>query len=235
MHRFSSQTFSLHDCFVKFMENEKLDDYTCPKCHGEGQKKQPHDKEMPDGIHTTTNDGSDDVDNSDHNDDDDDGSSNHMYISKGLTKSMSLWRLPPILIVQMKRFKFDRVSYHHRKLNQRIRFPISSSLSSSITSKGVAKGTTAIPYLDMAPYMTSSKMKEYKLVEPGIYKAVHTHSNSNDDILCTSFDLYAVVHHSGALGSGHYVATVKDSNQRDGLWYCYNDDEVGAHVHTYDY
>ena len=79
--------------------------------------------------------------------------------------------------------------------------------------------------------MTSSKMKEYKLVEPGVYKAVRTHSNSNDDILCTSFDLYAVVHHSGALGSGHYVATVKDSNQRDGLWYCYNDDEVGVHVH----
>ena len=170
------------------MENEKLDDYTCPKCHGQGLGEN-----------------------------EDNSGSNENYVTKGLTKSMSLWRLPPILIVQMKRFKFDKISYQHRKLNQRIKFPSSSS-SGDETIKS---------YLDMAPYMTNSKMENFEEIEPGLYKAkMNREEGEDEETLCTSYDLYAVIHHSGALGSGHYVATVKDSEQRKGAWYCYNDDEV---------
>jgi hypothetical protein len=38
-----------------------------------------------------------------------------------MKKVFSLWRLPPILIIQLKRFQFDRIS--RRKLNQRVDFP----------------------------------------------------------------------------------------------------------------
>eukprot|EP00943_MAST-04B_sp_MAST-4B-sp1_P004346 g4346.t1 len=110
---------------------------------------------------------------------------------------MSLWRLPPILIVQMKRFKFDKISYQHRKLNQRIKFPSSSS-SGDETIKS---------YLDMAPYMTNSKMENFEEIEPGLYKAkMNREEGEDEETLCTSYDLYAVIHHSGALGSGHYLS-----------------------------
>jgi hypothetical protein len=39
-----------------------------------------------------------------------------------LKKSFMLWRLPPVLIVQLKRFQFDRTS--RKKLNNRIDFPL---------------------------------------------------------------------------------------------------------------
>ena len=37
------------------------------------------------------------------------------------------------------------------------------------------------------------------------------------------YDLYAVVHHLGALSAGHYVASVKAT---DGKWRCFNDSQV---------
>merc|ERR1711998_805399 len=132
----------------------------------------------------------------------------------------------------MKRFKFDKVSLHHRKLNQRIRFPISSSSSLSSSSSS-SVNVDEVPYLDMAPYMTASKMKSYEMLHAGLYAAKKHGDNDDDndndndnDTLCTSYDLYAIVHHSGALGSGHYVTTAKDSDSRDGEWFLYNDDEV---------
>jgi len=39
-----------------------------------------------------------------------------------LSKAFTLWRLPPVLIVQLKRFRFDRTS--RRKLNNQIDFPM---------------------------------------------------------------------------------------------------------------
>ncbi|CAN0541463.1 unnamed protein product [Ectocarpus sp. 12 AP-2014] len=38
------------------------------------------------------------------------------------------------------------------------------------------------------------------------------------------YDLYSVVHHLGALSSGHYVASVK--SQPTGKWHYFNDDQV---------
>lgn len=42
------------------------------------------------------------------------------------------------------------------------------------------------------------------------------------------YDLYAVVHHLGALSSGHYVASVK--SQPSGKWHYFNDDQVSTAV-----
>ena len=39
-----------------------------------------------------------------------------------MQKSFTLWRLPPVLIIQLKRFQFDRTN--RRKLNNHIEFPI---------------------------------------------------------------------------------------------------------------
>ena len=38
----------------------------------------------------------------------------------------------------------------------------------------------------------------------------------------TLYDLYGVVNHEGALGSGHYYAFINS----EGVWRCYNDDKV---------
>lgn len=100
-----------------------------------------------------------------------------------LKKSFMLWRLPPVLIVQLKRFQFDRTS--RRKLNNRIDFPLTD--------------------LDLTNYIAPTRFKKLQ-----IDTAEETKAQSLDnDGVCSSYDLYSVIHHVGALGGGHYVTTTR--------------------------
>ncbi len=79
-------------CLDKFMEKEPLDGVVCPKCKA---------------CHTnTSSDGGSD--------------GRGAGTSGGMQKSFTIWRQPPVLIVQIKRFQFDRTS--RRKLNTCIDF-----------------------------------------------------------------------------------------------------------------
>lgn len=106
-------------------------------------------------------------------------------------KRIELWRLPPVLVVQIKRFHFDRHS--RRKLNTRVDFPVSG--------------------LDLRPFMAAG--------------AVQGLPEGAAGSLCSAYDLYATVHHVGALGGGHYVAAALDrSGGKAGVWLCFNDETV---------
>lgn len=105
-----------------------------------------------------------------------------------LKRSFMLWRLPPVLIVQLKRFQFDRTA--RKKLNQRIDFPMDD--------------------LDLASYVSKTRFD------------VNDNSSSK---ICTSYDLCGVIHHVGALGGGHYVATIREDHASD-KWHCFNDNVV---------
>jgi hypothetical protein len=94
---------------------------------------------------------------------------------RSMKKSFQLWRLPPVLVVQLKRFQFDRTS--RKKLNQCVDFPFRD--------------------LDVADYIAASKRQ-----------ALDERGQAAE---CSKYDLYSVIHHIGALGGGHYVATNKHS------------------------
>jgi ubiquitin C-terminal hydrolase len=151
-----------------------------------------------------------------------------------LSKRLTIWRPPPVLIVQLKRFQFDRTS--RRKLNNKIDFPLDG--------------------FDIGPFLAPSKqldMIKSKIKEEGLMQSVSidakgdmkelnkegstegkvdNNDDDNEEDICTIYDLYAAVHHIGALGGGHYVATIRDcSNENESVdnkdnWYYFNDNHV---------
>jgi hypothetical protein len=131
-----------------------------------------------------------------------------------LMKCFILWRLPPILFIQLKRFQFDQ--FTRRKLNDLVDFPIDD--------------------LDVSPYIAPKK---------GVVDEAHPPE-------CSKYHLYAVVHHVGIMGGGHYVASIRDNSENvlnmsevkeydngtssnnnkilqrylSNQWWCYNDSSV---------
>ncbi|CAD8183871.1 unnamed protein product [Paramecium octaurelia] len=90
-------------------------------------------------------------------------------------KKIDLWSMPNILIIHLKRFKFN--SQFRAKIRSLVKYPLQNlSFENLVCTKQTEKPT---------------------------------------------YDLYAVINHSGTLTSGHYTAYAK--NRDDLHWYHYND------------
>ncbi|KAK8808625.1 hypothetical protein WA158_008526 [Blastocystis sp. Blastoise] len=110
-----------------------------------------------------------------------------------------LWRLPPILIIHLKRFEYIPMSISplqnsrintelgKRKINTFVEFPIDG--------------------LDLSPYLSDSIREQY------------------DNNHCL-YDLIAVSNHNGDANFGHYNAYCKDMNEGEEKWYDYNDSRM---------
>ncbi|KAL0993039.1 hypothetical protein UPYG_G00102510 [Umbra pygmaea] len=120
-------------------------------------------------------------------------------LQQGMVK-MSLWTLPDILILHLKRFR--QVGERRNKLATMVRFPL--------------KG------LDMAPHLV--KRSQNGPLPPGSRKQPRP-----PDMATPAFyyDLYAVCNHHGGMTGGHYTAFCR--NSVDGQWYGY-DDSSAEHV-----
>ena len=131
------------------------------------------------------------------------------------TTRMTLWRLPPVLVIHLKRFQFTATM--RRKLRDLVVFPIEGLDVSKITapdgriSKGLGKDTTGEKTDDATEATGSSSV-----------------SAAGDESL---YDLYGVIHHQGALSGGHYVASIK--SETDGQWRLFNDAQI-YEIHARD-
>jgi ubiquitin C-terminal hydrolase len=130
-----------------------------------------------------------------------------------MSKSLTLWRTPPVLIIQLKRFQFDR--FTKRKLTDKVDYPIDG--------------------LDLKPFFANSKFEDKEHVNkagsegmPGERNGkLHDSDNGQlghgDSIEETNivdaitsedfveqYDLFCIVHHLGVMGEGHYVTTVRE-------------------------
>jgi hypothetical protein len=131
-----------------------------------------------------------------------------------LRKSFMLWRLPPVLIIQLKRFQFDRTS--RKKLNNRIDFPVKDLnllnyvAPSRLNGGRSAEDTSGEKELPSSENLSSESsgdvLKDATSAEGGVSVPPEL---ADSDYLCTNYDLYCVIHHIGALGGGHYVTTVR--------------------------
>ena len=167
-----------------------------------------------------------------------------------LRRSFALWRLPPVLVIQLKRFQFN--AYSRRKLTNHVKFPFD----------GLDLSCYLAPTHELFANFKSQQRNEKDSVKDltaedahSDHEVVHTIENGemqNEDKEGMSvYDLYSVVHHIGALGGGHYVASVKDdfSHLNEILrqphqqgskfnetpesdcakkWFCYDDSVVSA-------
>ncbi|XP_039263607.2 ubiquitin carboxyl-terminal hydrolase 31-like [Styela clava] len=123
----------------------------------------------------------------------------HCHKAKqGTVKKLSLYTLPDVLIVHLKRFQ--AVNDKRNKLNTRVDFPIMG--------------------LDMSPYLLeSSRPKTHQNGGAGHrLNGLRNHHVKNEECL---YDLYAVCNHFGNLNSGHYTASCL--NPLDGQWYNFDD------------
>ncbi|XP_058139469.1 ubiquitin carboxyl-terminal hydrolase 43 [Dasypus novemcinctus] len=121
-------------------------------------------------------------------------------LQQGVVK-LSLWTLPDILLIHLKRF--CQVGERRNKLSTLVRFPLTG--------------------LDMAPHVAQRSSGPQPA--PGPWPswkqpACLPHSCPQDFL----YDLYAVCNHHGSLQGGHYTAYCR--NSLDGQWYSYDDSTV---------
>ncbi|XP_072548965.1 ubiquitin carboxyl-terminal hydrolase 43 [Salminus brasiliensis] len=115
------------------------------------------------------------------------------------TVQMSLWTLPDILILHLKRFR--QVGERRNKLSTLVRFPLTA--------------------LDMAPHMV--KRSNFTRLPTG-WKHQPQRAEMAQQAQDFLYDLYAVCNHHGGMHGGHYTAYCR--NSVDGQWYGYDDSSV---------
>ncbi|XP_030649647.1 ubiquitin carboxyl-terminal hydrolase 43 [Chanos chanos] len=116
------------------------------------------------------------------------------------TVQMSLWTLPDILILHLKRFR--QVADRRNKLTTLVRFPLTG--------------------LDMAPHVVKRTNCTRLLANWKHHPSQCMEAAQNP--LDYLYDLYAVCNHHGGMHGGHYTAYCR--NSVDGQWYGYDDSSV---------
>ena len=194
------------------------------------------------------------------------------------TKKMSLWRLPPVVVIQLKRFQFTQ--HMRRKLRDLVVFPVegldlsrilapddppkaanaknqNGSTKKKKKKKEQAKVKTGSPTdaatddavkKDSAPKSQKGSTKKKKKDAATDAQVEENQVQDGSDTIDTNtaqsplkstdngrseslYDLYAVVHHQGALSGGHYVASLK--SDVDGQWRLFNDAQI-YEIHSRD-
>ncbi|XP_075073060.1 ubiquitin carboxyl-terminal hydrolase 43 [Mixophyes fleayi] len=120
----------------------------------------------------------------------------HCKVLQQGTVKLSLWTLPDILIIHLKRFR--QVGSRRNKLSTLVRFPLAGMDMAAHVVKGGPLGQ-----------WSSWKQPPYQL------------ENRHLDV---QYDLYAVCNHHGSLQGGHYTAYCR--NSMDARWYSYDDSNV---------
>ncbi|XP_034046366.1 ubiquitin carboxyl-terminal hydrolase 43 [Thalassophryne amazonica] len=116
-------------------------------------------------------------------------------LQQGMVK-MSLWTLPDILILHLKRFR--QVGERRNKLTTFVHFPLAG--------------------LDMTPHMVNPSYGSHQHTLQSSWKNSRRADLGHPDFL---YDLYAVCNHHGGMHGGHYTAFCR--NSVDGQWYSYDD------------
>lgn len=143
------------------------------------------------------------------------------------TKRMNLWRLPPLVIIQLKRFQFTL--HMKRKLRDLVVFPLEDLDLSRIVAPSTS---TSNVNGDSNVKQASTNEANSQNDDPGDNDGqednfcgnFHPLSRHNCGRLESKYDLYGVVHHQGALSGGHYVASLK--SEIDGKWRLFNDAQI---------
>lgn len=119
--------------------------------------------------------------------------------SASATKQLSLYRLPPVLCIQLKRFEHTSSA---AKIDTKVRFPV---------------------VLDVRQFSTA------EIRAPDENAAINGSTSSKDSGLMANpdpeaylYDLFTVVVHEGSMNTGHYTNYCKWR----GSWYRFDDDKV---------
>ncbi|XP_010143812.1 PREDICTED: ubiquitin carboxyl-terminal hydrolase 31 [Buceros rhinoceros silvestris] len=117
--------------------------------------------------------------------------------------TLSLWTLPDVLIIHLKRFRQE--GDRRMKLQNMVKFPLSG--------------------LDMTPHVVKNRQRRRSSWSlPSHWSPWRRPYGLGRDPEDYIYDLYAVCNHHGTMQGGHYTAYCK--NSVDGQWYCFDDSDV---------
>ncbi|EGR30389.1 ubiquitin carboxyl-terminal hydrolase family protein, putative [Ichthyophthirius multifiliis] len=139
---------------------------------------------------------------------------------KRATKQMTIYRVPNILIIHLKRFKMTGGIWN-QKLTKLVTFPVEGL---DITDYVVKKELPSYYYENHTDLNDDEEIKNL-YVKPDFQEnlfqkgQIDIEGEDNSRLL---FDLYAAVNHFGGLGGGHYTAFALNN----GEWYCFDDQSV---------
>ncbi|KDO31693.1 hypothetical protein SPRG_03611 [Saprolegnia parasitica CBS 223.65] len=145
-----------------------------------------------------------------------------------MTKKLEIWRLPPVMVIQLKRFQYTQT--YRRKLASLVQFPVHGlDLSSCVApfEEFPARYPEKLPSGDASATAADPADASSDATDVAQNRIRRGYTNTNLEqsrCLETHYDMYGVVNHQGALGGGHYTAYAK--NSVDGNWYSYDDDRV---------
>lgn len=118
---------------------------------------------------------------------------------RDIHKKLELFRIPKVLIVQIKRFQ---------------------------SKKSANTGKSGFFNLAYAQICQQEKVDEYvEFPVEGLDIKSFVKSNCDLRGISTKYDLYGIVNHFGSLNGGHYTAACKGI---DGSWYNFNDSSVSS-------
>ena len=150
-------------------------------------------------------------------------------------KKMDIWRLPPLLVFQLKRFTYEvgQWSTHREKLEGYVDFPFEIDMAHYVIGQGgISNGAVESP----GGSATNAGAKGGPETAPetetstggGKQSGGSAEGGSSGDgegpQPSTKYELVAVSNHMGGLGGGHYTAYAKRGDQ----WYNCNDSSVHA-------
>ncbi|KAJ8982581.1 hypothetical protein NQ317_005052 [Molorchus minor] len=163
------------------------------------------------------------------------------------TKKLQIWRLPPILIIHLKRFDyvnskwvktqkvvnfpfkdFDPTAYlasvpqetilRHKQLQEK--YAPTNWKSPPIANRRRSPRKQKPVRCPTVTRLESTSLLKTPIVDEHL-KDYHQHQLlPGQDPFDLRYQLYAVVSHSGLLNGGHYISYACNPN---GHWYCYND------------
>jgi ubiquitin C-terminal hydrolase len=123
------------------------------------------------------------------------------------------------MIIHLKRFQFTQ--HFRRKLRNMVVFPIEGlDLSRIVAAEDKCSSDASVAHNLSCKIFDDDKVKYMSIQENATCRNNSEDSRSPE----TLYDLYAVVHHLGALTGGHYVASVR--SEKDGKWRIFNDAQV---------
>ncbi|PIK45626.1 putative ubiquitin carboxyl-terminal hydrolase 43 [Apostichopus japonicus] len=131
------------------------------------------------------------------------------------TKKLSLWSLPDILVVHLKRFKQTSSSRH--KLSTMVQFPVEGLDLSSYVEQNQNQNNQAGSQSKINLINNLTKWSQWRS------SSDHRPSTTSQGPDCM-YDLHAVCNHVGNLSGGHYTAYCKNSTNNQ--WYHFDDTKL---------
>lgn len=139
------------------------------------------------------------------------------------TKQLSLWSLPPILVLQLKRFELavgPDGALSWQKLEDRVDFPlVNLDLSAFLSAADGAHSEASACGARCCEPLDARVLRGLAFLRDELGLPLDSASRA-----CAAFDLFAVVNHAGALDAGHYTAAVRRAGRAD--WWLADDARV---------